>query len=119
MYQLLARMFGSNNLPDSSNMCHESIPRTAEYCRFTGLWVTPRVTLPAPSWRLWRASVGLGLLQPDAVLAEKLDADALQSRAHLGNRFGGDLTALKFEVGERAAPDASSPGKPDLAPANQ
>ena len=24
MYQLLARMFGSNNLPDSSNMCHES-----------------------------------------------------------------------------------------------
>ncbi|MDB5805369.1 MAG: oxidoreductase alpha (molybdopterin) subunit [Betaproteobacteria bacterium] len=24
MYQLLARMFGCNNLPDSSNMCHES-----------------------------------------------------------------------------------------------
>lgn len=24
MYQLFARMFGSNNLPDSSNMCHES-----------------------------------------------------------------------------------------------
>ena len=24
MYQLLARIFGSNNLPDSSNMCHES-----------------------------------------------------------------------------------------------
>lgn len=24
MYQLLARMYGSNNLPDSSNMCHES-----------------------------------------------------------------------------------------------
>jgi molybdopterin-dependent oxidoreductase alpha subunit len=24
MYQLLARMFGTNNLPDSSNMCHES-----------------------------------------------------------------------------------------------
>jgi predicted molibdopterin-dependent oxidoreductase YjgC len=24
MYQLLARMYGNNNLPDSSNMCHES-----------------------------------------------------------------------------------------------
>lgn len=24
MYQLFARMFGTNNLPDSSNMCHES-----------------------------------------------------------------------------------------------
>ncbi|EJN09532.1 FdhF/YdeP family oxidoreductase [Herbaspirillum sp. YR522] len=24
MYQLMARMFGTNNLPDSSNMCHES-----------------------------------------------------------------------------------------------
>src|SRR5205085_6818875 len=24
MYQLLARMYGCNNLPDSSNMCHES-----------------------------------------------------------------------------------------------
>jgi anaerobic selenocysteine-containing dehydrogenase len=24
MYQLFARIFGSNNLPDSSNMCHES-----------------------------------------------------------------------------------------------
>src|SRR4029453_8261981 len=24
MYGLLARMFGTNNLPDSSNMCHES-----------------------------------------------------------------------------------------------
>jgi molybdopterin-dependent oxidoreductase alpha subunit len=24
MYQLLARMFGSNNMPNSSNMCHES-----------------------------------------------------------------------------------------------
>ncbi len=24
MYQLFARMFGSNNLPDSSNMCHET-----------------------------------------------------------------------------------------------
>jgi molybdopterin-dependent oxidoreductase alpha subunit len=24
LYQLFARMFGSNNLPDSSNMCHES-----------------------------------------------------------------------------------------------
>lgn len=24
MYQLMARMYGSNNLPDSSNMCHES-----------------------------------------------------------------------------------------------
>jgi formate dehydrogenase major subunit len=24
MYQLLARMYGTNNLPDSSNMCHES-----------------------------------------------------------------------------------------------
>lgn len=24
MYQLFARLFGSNNLPDSSNMCHES-----------------------------------------------------------------------------------------------
>lgn len=24
MYQLLARMYGSNNMPDSSNMCHES-----------------------------------------------------------------------------------------------
>jgi molybdopterin-dependent oxidoreductase alpha subunit len=24
MYQLFARMYGSNNLPDSSNMCHES-----------------------------------------------------------------------------------------------
>ena len=26
MYQLFARMYGSNNLPDSSNMCHESTP---------------------------------------------------------------------------------------------
>ncbi len=24
MYQLFARMYGTNNLPDSSNMCHES-----------------------------------------------------------------------------------------------
>ena len=24
MYQLFARMYGSNNLPDSLNMCHES-----------------------------------------------------------------------------------------------
>ena len=24
MYQLLARMYGTNNLPDSSNMCHET-----------------------------------------------------------------------------------------------
>ena len=24
MFQLLARMYGTNNLPDSSNMCHES-----------------------------------------------------------------------------------------------
>ncbi len=24
MYQLLARLYGNNNLPDSSNMCHES-----------------------------------------------------------------------------------------------
>jgi anaerobic selenocysteine-containing dehydrogenase len=24
MYQLLARMYGNNNMPDSSNMCHES-----------------------------------------------------------------------------------------------
>ncbi|MFX5825235.1 molybdopterin-dependent oxidoreductase, partial [Acinetobacter baumannii] len=24
MYQLIARMYGTNNLPDSSNMCHES-----------------------------------------------------------------------------------------------
>ncbi len=24
MYQLLARMYGHNNLPDSSNMCHET-----------------------------------------------------------------------------------------------
>ena len=24
MYQLLARLFGTNNLPDSSNMCHET-----------------------------------------------------------------------------------------------
>ena len=24
MYQLMARMYGNNNLPDSSNMCHES-----------------------------------------------------------------------------------------------
>ncbi|WP_407829840.1 molybdopterin-dependent oxidoreductase, partial [Staphylococcus aureus] len=24
MYQLLARMYGNNNLPDSSNMCHET-----------------------------------------------------------------------------------------------
>ncbi|MFR0657092.1 CbbBc protein, partial [Pantoea sp. SIMBA_079] len=24
MYALLARMYGNNNLPDSSNMCHES-----------------------------------------------------------------------------------------------
>jgi anaerobic selenocysteine-containing dehydrogenase len=24
LYQLFARMFGTNNLPDSSNMCHES-----------------------------------------------------------------------------------------------
>src|SRR5262245_31618532 len=24
MYQLLARMFGTNNMPNSSNMCHES-----------------------------------------------------------------------------------------------
>ena len=24
LYQLLARMYGTNNLPDSSNMCHES-----------------------------------------------------------------------------------------------
>jgi anaerobic selenocysteine-containing dehydrogenase len=24
MYQLFARMYGSNNMPDSSNMCHES-----------------------------------------------------------------------------------------------
>src|SRR5206468_11117325 len=24
MYQLMARMYGTNNLPDSSNMCHES-----------------------------------------------------------------------------------------------
>src|SRR5690606_16899591 len=24
MYQLMARVFGTNNLPDSSNMCHES-----------------------------------------------------------------------------------------------
>jgi molybdopterin-dependent oxidoreductase alpha subunit len=32
MYQLLARMYGCNNLPDSSNMCHEStsvaLPKT-------------------------------------------------------------------------------------------
>jgi molybdopterin-dependent oxidoreductase alpha subunit len=32
MYQLLARMYGTNNLPDSSNMCHEStsvaLPKT-------------------------------------------------------------------------------------------
>ncbi|MDP9065097.1 MAG: FdhF/YdeP family oxidoreductase [Pseudomonadota bacterium] len=32
MYQLFARMYGSNNLPDSSNMCHEStsvaLPKT-------------------------------------------------------------------------------------------
>ncbi|KAF1045382.1 MAG: Protein YdeP [Herbaspirillum frisingense] len=32
MYQLMARMYGSNNLPDSSNMCHEStsvaLPKT-------------------------------------------------------------------------------------------
>ena len=32
MYQLMARMYGCNNLPDSSNMCHEStsvaLPRT-------------------------------------------------------------------------------------------
>ena len=32
LYQLLARMFGNNNLPDSSNMCHEStsvaLPKT-------------------------------------------------------------------------------------------
>jgi anaerobic selenocysteine-containing dehydrogenase len=24
MYQLMVRLYGSNNLPDSSNMCHES-----------------------------------------------------------------------------------------------
>ena len=24
MYALFARMYGNNNLPDSSNMCHES-----------------------------------------------------------------------------------------------
>lgn len=24
MYQLFARAYGTNNLPDSSNMCHES-----------------------------------------------------------------------------------------------
>lgn len=24
MYQLMARLYGNNNLPDSSNMCHES-----------------------------------------------------------------------------------------------
>ena len=24
MYQLLARLYGTNNLPDSSNMCHET-----------------------------------------------------------------------------------------------
>ncbi|HWT72242.1 MAG TPA: FdhF/YdeP family oxidoreductase [Oxalicibacterium sp.] len=32
MYQLMARMYGNNNLPDSSNMCHEStsvaLPKT-------------------------------------------------------------------------------------------
>ena len=32
LYQLLARMYGTNNLPDSSNMCHEStsvaLPKT-------------------------------------------------------------------------------------------
>ena len=32
MYQLMARLYGNNNLPDSSNMCHEStsvaLPRT-------------------------------------------------------------------------------------------
>ncbi len=32
MYQLMARMYGSNNLPDSANMCHEStsvaLPKT-------------------------------------------------------------------------------------------
>src|SRR6185437_7650746 len=32
MYQLMARMYGCNNLPDSSNMCHEStsvaLPKT-------------------------------------------------------------------------------------------
>ncbi|RXZ32527.1 formate dehydrogenase [Oxalobacteraceae bacterium CAVE-383] len=32
MYQLMARMYGTNNLPDSSNMCHEStsvaLPKT-------------------------------------------------------------------------------------------
>jgi molybdopterin-dependent oxidoreductase alpha subunit len=32
MYQLMSRMYGSNNLPDSSNMCHEStsvaLPKT-------------------------------------------------------------------------------------------
>ena len=32
LYQLLARLYGNNNLPDSSNMCHEStsvaLPKT-------------------------------------------------------------------------------------------
>ena len=35
MYALFARMYGNNNLPDSSNMCHEStsVGAAAEYRR--------------------------------------------------------------------------------------
>ena len=35
MYGLLARLYGTNNLPDSSNMCHEStsvaLPKALAY----------------------------------------------------------------------------------------
>lgn len=37
LYQLLARLYGNNNLPDSSNMCHE----------------TTSVALPEPSACPW------------------------------------------------------------------
>ena len=36
MYQLAARMYGNNNLPDSSNMCHES----------TGVGLLPTIGVP-------------------------------------------------------------------------
>jgi molybdopterin-dependent oxidoreductase alpha subunit len=36
MYQLAARMYGNNNLPDSSNMCHES----------TGVGLLPAIGVP-------------------------------------------------------------------------
>jgi anaerobic selenocysteine-containing dehydrogenase len=59
LYQLFAREFGTNNLPDCSNMCHEASGRALTAALGTG-----KGTVDLTDWETTDCLIVMGVISP-------------------------------------------------------